>query len=119
MDALVVDDDPELARTTVDVLGSEGITAGHVPSVEEALAYVAEDRVRCLILDHNARLEGPEMLLDLAGTLPPILLVSGDPEGLARCAEVWGERVFAYRVKPVPPTVLVALVKRALVEARA
>jgi DNA-binding NtrC family response regulator len=114
LDALVVDDDEDLARTTVAVLETERLKAAQVATVAEALAVLTNARIGCLVVDHDARLEEPGALLSRAGALPPIVLMSGDPEGLARCAELWGERVFAYRVKPVPPATLVALVKRAV-----
>ena len=76
LDVLVVDDEPDVASSTADILRSEGMTAGTAGTVEEARQLIATREVRSIILDHQIAGNGESLLAgDL--DLPPIVVMSG------------------------------------------
>lgn len=115
VDVLVVDDESNVAQTTVDILRSEGLTASTAATVEEALAVIGSCKVRTVIVDHHIAGEDGVSILDKGGELPPVIVMSGmDRDALAELEATHGDRLFACLAKPVPPRNLIEVVKVAI-----
>jgi len=113
-DVLVVDDQPDVASSTADILRSDGLSAETAATVDEALQIITIRDVRCIILDHQIVGDG-ETLLAGGRDLPPVIVMSGtDPDSLAEIEAVHGNRLFACMAKPVPPLDLIQVVRAAI-----
>lgn len=110
---LLVEDNDEVAQTTMQMLESSGLTVVRAESADAALAYLAkEGSVVDLVLSDIAMpgaLNGIGLALTLRRLYPklPVLLHTGYAEQLGEANEQ-GLRVLQ---KPVPPTVLLPELK--------
>ena len=112
---LVVDDDPMMLRSVRDALSTAGFRAVVTADPEEALALMAEESPRLVLLDLMLpEHDGEELMGDLLAVsrIPVIFLsVYGKDEVVARVLE---KGATDYIVKPFSPTELVARVRAAL-----
>lgn len=112
---LMIDDEAELAASTVEYLRLSGVTADFVTTAEDALVHVAKGAPAVLLLDVNLPgMSGFELCRRLrASTQAPILFISArssdDDQVLA--LTVGGDD---YIVKPFSLAVLLAKVRRLL-----
>ncbi len=89
---MIVEDDPEMASLLADYVEAQGHRPIVIPTAEEGLAYLSQDRPDAVLLDLTLPgMSGIEFLESLArrGTRLPVLVVSGtSEEGAARCLEL-------------------------------
>lgn len=115
LDVLVVDDEPNVAQTTVEILRSEGLTAVTAATVGDALAVLESRKVRSVVLDHQIAGEDGASFLEKGSDLPPVIVMSGmSRDGLAGLEKSHGDRLFACLGKPVPPRNLIEVVRAAI-----
>jgi len=115
IDVLVVEDQPDLARSTAEVLRTEGFIVATAGTVEEALRLIATRDVRSVILDHQLGGEDGDRFLRDGFDLPPVVAVTGmGPDLLADLRATHGDRLFACLAKPVRPTDLIKVVTAAI-----
>jgi len=117
----VVEDDVDLSRTIVDVLGRSAYDARAFGSVEEALARVNLDgtvrvgRPGCLLLDVKLPgidgIDAQSYLRQRLGAALPIIFMSGqvDAAGVNRA---WKEGAFDFLLKPFSKQELLTIVHR-------
>lgn len=120
VDVLVVDDEPEVASSTADVLRSEGLEVLTAGNLDEARRVLAGRGVRSVILDQQitgAEIPGAggESLLGEGLDLPPVIVVSGiGKDSLEELHRAHSDRLFACLAKPVSPFRLIEVVKAAV-----
>ena len=115
IDVLVVDDGPNMADTTAEILRSRGFTVAIAATLGEALEVMTACHVRAVILDHSLRGETGVNFMDKGRDLPPVIVVSGmGPDVLQSYKTAYGEQVFTCLAKPVQPLDLIEAVKAAL-----
>lgn len=115
LDVLIVEDDPNVAETTAEILRSEGLTASTASTVGDALEVLSSRVVRSVVLDHQIAGEDGESFLEQGGLLPPVVVMSGiGREALAGLQAAYGDRLFALLAKPVPPGTLIEVVMAAI-----
>lgn len=115
IDVLVVDDQADVASSTADILGYEGLNTTAVGTVDDALRVISTGEVRCVILDHHLVGEDGERLLAVGRYLPPVVVISGmDSDSLAEVHAAHRDRLFACLAKPVPPLKLIEVVRAAI-----
>lgn len=111
---LVVDDEPEVAWSTAEILRSEGLEALTAGDLDEARRVLASRCVRSIILDQQIAGAG-ESLLTEQRDLPPVIVVSGiGRESLEELRRTHPDRLFACLAKPVSPFQLIEVVKAAI-----
>ncbi|HUC37410.1 MAG TPA: response regulator [Acidimicrobiales bacterium] len=116
IDVLVVDDEPDVASSTADILRSGGLVAATSATAEEALEVIAGHEVRCVILDHQLA-GNEESFLGSGRELPPVIVMSGiGRAAIVRLQATHPADLFACLAKPVPPLELIEIVKRAIGE---
>jgi len=119
LDVLVVDDEPDVASSTADVLRVGGFSVATAATVEEALQLIASREVRSVILDHHLAGEEAGSLLDKSRETPPIIVMSGlGARVLAEFQDAHGERLFACLSKPVSPPDLINVIAAAVGDRR-
>ena len=112
----VVDDDPMVRDSTVDLLNSMGFTALGFESAEQ---FVDSDEVKntcCLITDQNLPgLSGIELqrYLRIEGYRTPVILITGFPEQILR-ERALVDGAVAYLTKPFDEAMLVNCLQSAL-----
>ncbi len=87
---LLVDDDESIRIMLGELLVREGFTVFLAADGMEAASLVEELGLDLVLTDHNMpRMDGWELALFIRRRLPrlPILLVSGDPDGLSRARD--------------------------------
>ena len=118
LDVLIVDDEPNVAQTTAEILRSEGLTASTAATVGDALEILASRDVRSVILDHQVAGENGAAFLEGVGSrekLPPVVVISGmGHDALAGMEAAHGDRLFALLSKPVPPRTLIEVMTAAI-----
>lgn len=115
MDVLVVDDEPSVAQTTAEILRSEGLTTMTAATVADALVVLASRNVRSVVLDHQIAGEDGSSFLEKGCDLPPVIVMSGmSREALSGLETAYGDRLFAFLSKPVPPWNLIEVVRAAI-----
>jgi DNA-binding response OmpR family regulator len=115
LDVLVVEDQPDLASTTAEILHGAGLTAATVSTVDEAVQVLATRDVRCVLLDHHLPGEDGGRFFSEGRDLPPVIVTSGlGPELLAQVQAVRGDQIFACLLKPVAPVELIRAVRAAV-----
>jgi FixJ family two-component response regulator len=116
----VVDDDPMVRDSTVDLLNSYGYTALGFETAEEFLNSGEVANTCCLITDQNLPgLSGTELQSHLfaAGYRTPIIFITAYPGPTIReCALAAG--AIAYLTKPFDDTALVSYLQAALSSTR-
>jgi CheY-like chemotaxis protein len=112
---LVVDDDPDIRDTVIEVLEENGHPAQGASNGVEALEYLrAEAELPCLILLDlmMPEMDGPtfraEMLKDPALSPIPVIVVSAFREGADKATEL---AAAGHLTKPVSLDALIALVE--------
>jgi DNA-binding NtrC family response regulator len=115
LDVLVVDDEPNVASSTADVLRLAGFNVATAATVEEALQLIATREVRSVILDHHIAGEEGGGFLDQSRELPSIIVMSGwDRSVLAEFQDAHGEQLFACLAKPVRAPDLIDVITAAV-----
>jgi DNA-binding NtrC family response regulator len=112
-DAVVVDDDPDVGTSTVEVLRSDGLRAAQAVTMGEARGLLASGHVGCLILDHTLAV-GESGWTEIGQGVPIILFSGTSPQRMAELQELYGDRLVACMAKPIHPTELIKTVRRAL-----
>ncbi|MBW3085055.1 Sensory transduction protein regX3 [Austwickia sp. TVS 96-490-7B] len=118
-DVLMIDDDTDLADSTLEYLGAFGVSTHHVRSGEEALTWLEKHSASTLLLDVNLPgMSGYATCREIRHRqVIPTLFLSGrtseDDQVLA--LSVGGDD---FLCKPYPMSVLLAKVQRALARAR-
>lgn len=117
MHVLLVDDDPELRDTLVDVLREHGHAAAAVPTAQSALAAAAERMPDVVVVDLVLPDSPGFTLVEQLRALPggegvPVVAISGFREMIAE-ARASGLPVNEYLAKPLSAGALVAAVRRA------
>ncbi len=116
LDVLVVDDEPTVASTTVEILRRSGLSVTSTTDLVDAALLLVDHRVRLLILDHQFGEFDASTFLEEEPDVPPVIIVSAlGPDVLAKFQEDHPQ-VVAYRSKPLAPAELVAVVTAALAE---
>jgi DNA-binding NtrC family response regulator len=114
-DVLVVDDEPDVASSTADILASAGLAVGVAGTVDDATSMLVAHDVRSVILDHHLVGEDGERFLTQVIDLPAVIVMSGlGRVVLGQLQENYGDRLFACLAKPVPPVTLIEVVRKAL-----
>jgi len=115
LDVLVVDDEPEVAWSTAEVLRVEGLKVAIAPTIEAGLQVIDTREVRSVILDHHLAGDDGERFLTMRRHIPPVIVMTGiGRDALADLQATHGERLFACLAKPVPPVKLIEVVKAAM-----
>ena len=119
VDVLIVDDDGAVAESTADLFGTAGLTTLVAATMHEASEVVSGTAVGVVIVDHHlAQVSGAADGRDCpiaGGPVPPVILVSAmGGDELLEVQRRFGDKVYAYLAKPVPPGRLVGVVKEAL-----
>jgi CheY-like chemotaxis protein len=111
---LVVDDDPTVRSSTVEIVRGAGYAVEEAANTEEAVAILAGGAVEAVILDLRMPGRGGRGVLEELGLHgPPVVLVTGFP--LASDASLRNdERVFTVLGKPCKPRDLLDAVAGAL-----
>jgi FixJ family two-component response regulator len=112
----VVDDDPMVRDSTVDLLNSYGYTALGFETAEEFLNSGEVENTCCLITDQNLPgLSGTELqkYLCAAGYRTPIIFITGYPGATVREGALAAGAI-AYLTKPFDDAVLVDHLQSAL-----
>lgn len=116
LSVLVVDDYPDTARSTADLLALAGHDSRVAMGGEEALRAVAADPPDVVLLDlWMPGLDGCELARRLAARMsgkPPLVVAITGCETPADRARAAAAGVHLYLVKPVDPGVLVGVMKR-------
>ena len=113
-DVVIVDDDPDVGTSTLEVLELGGLRVALAPTLHHVDQLMEAYQVRSLVVDHSlAVLDGDDWLVER--TKAPIILVSGlGSEHMQTVLRRFGERVFACMEKPVDPHELIHAVRQAL-----
>jgi DNA-binding NtrC family response regulator len=115
LDVLVVDDWPEMASSSAEVLRFGGLKVATASSLEEGLQVIATRGVRAIIVDHHLAGNDGSSFLAMGENLPPVIVVSGiDRDVLAELQVAHGDQLFACLAKPVPPLKLIEVVRAAV-----
>jgi len=115
LDVLMVDDQLNVASSTADVLRSDGLVVETATTVDDALQVIASSDIQCVILDHHLAGDDGGRLLDSAGHLPPVIVMSGmDRDALVEMQATYGNQLFACLTKPVGPLTLIETVRSAI-----
>lgn len=110
---LVVDDEPGMRATVVDLLESAGHEAVAAASGDDALEMVREQEFSLLVMDiRMPGRNGIEVLQELGPPPPPVILMTAYAvdEQVDRAAEA---QAYALIHKPVPARYLLELVEAA------
>ena len=112
----IVDDDPSVRETTVDLMQSSGFAANAFASAEDFLASRALDDTACLILDVKMQgMGGVELQRQLRAKglhIPIIFITAHNDEGVRAQALKGG--AIAFLLKPVNPKELFRAVRSVL-----
>jgi len=101
----IVDDDPSVRETTLDLMQSSGFAGNAFASAEDFLASRALDDTACLILDVKMRgMGGVELQRQLRakGLRIPIIFITADNDEGVRAQALKGGAI-AFLLKPVNP----------------
>jgi len=115
VDVLIVEDEPDVADSTADILKIAGFSVAVTPTVDEALTAVTTSSFGCVILDHHLADQSSETFLGGMEQTPPTIVLSGMGQG--ELAKLWHEntdRLFACLRKPVTPQDLIEVVRSAV-----
>ena len=120
---LVVDDDPNVAKTLAMVLQQQGYLATFTLNGSTALELASGCAVDLAIVDVNLpELDGIQTAVELCRRLPKckILLMSGDIETSSKLEEARANGInFDVIVKPIPPEELFFVLNAQLTESAA
>lgn len=119
-DVLLVDDDVDIATSTLEYLNAFGLTTNHVTSGEDALAWLSENTASTLLLDVNLPgMSGYATCREIGRmrAIPTLFLSARHSEDDQILALSIGADDFL--TKPYPLSVLLAKVQRALARAPA
>ena len=112
----IVDDDPSIRETTMDLLDSAGLDGATFASAEAFLASAQFPRVGCVVAD--MRMPGMSGLalheqMTASGCAVPTILVTAYPDEPARARALAGG-VVAYLTKPFTDSELLGCIAAAL-----
>lgn len=114
---LLVDDEPQLLRSTALALRTGGISeAVTLQDSREVMAYLAQHTVACALLDLNMpHMGGAELLREITEHHPdtPVIILTAANE-VDTAVQCMRAGAVDYLVKPVEKTRLVSAVKRAV-----
>ncbi|QWW19197.1 response regulator transcription factor [Schaalia sp. 19OD2882] len=116
VDVLLVEDEVDLAQSTVDYLYAFGITVQHVTDAEEAMAAFEESGARVVLVDVGLPGMSGFALCSQLKTRHPGVVVLFLSARTTEADQILGLELGAddYLPKPFSPQVLVAKVRRAL-----
>ncbi len=114
VDVLVVDDEPGVASTTVEILRRSGLSVTSATDLVDAALFLVDHRVRLLILDHQFGDLNASTFLEEESDVPPVIIVSAFGSEFLAKLQKNHPQIVAYRSKPVAPSELVAVVTAAL-----
>lgn len=112
----IVDDDPSVRETTLDLMQSSGIAGDAFASAEDFLACTGRDDTACLILDVRMQgMGGVELQRQLRakGLHVPIIFITADSDDGVRAQALKGGAI-AFLLKPVNPEELFSVVRSVL-----
>jgi len=119
VDVLLLEDDADVAVTTVAVLERAGLTVRAAPTVREALALCRTLVFDAFVLDHSMDEPNSESFLEQAPDEGIAVIVSAsNRDVLDDIQRRRPERVFAVRSKPLDPSELLDLVTATIGESR-
>jgi DNA-binding response OmpR family regulator len=112
---LVVDDRPDEACSTAQVLCSVAFNTAIATTVQVALQVMATHDVRSVILDHHLVGDDRESFLERGRVLPPVIVVSGmGRDAVAELHAVHGDQLFTCLTKAVAALYLIEVVSFAI-----
>lgn len=115
LDVLVIDDAPDVAESTADVLRSAGLSVATASTVPEARRIVAGQQVRAVIVDHSTAEWAGSTEAHPPDPIPHVIVVSGmGRDSIEELERTRGDCLFACLAKPVPPSRLIEVVRAAL-----
>jgi DNA-binding NtrC family response regulator len=115
LDVLIVDDEPDVANSTAEILASAGFAVEVTGTVPEARDVLATREVRSVLLDHTIVDWTQTDCSEERDDGPAVIVMSGLGRGeLAQLEESHGDRLFACLAKPVPPARLIEIVRTAV-----
>lgn len=112
---LVVDDDADTAWSLAELCRLNGYPARHAGSGAEALALAADDPPAVVLLDvYMPGMDGCELARRLTRALavPPLLIAVSGRATAADRARTAAAGCHGHLLKPVPPAVVVGLLRR-------
>lgn len=111
-DVLVVDDDDDVRSSMAEIIRTAGYSVREAENGAVALDVLSGTTVGMVLLDvQMPKIDGLRFL-ELAGDLPPVIIVSARYRDAVTTPE--GSEVFMFLHKPVPPPELLGAVKLAL-----